>query len=364
MPKVSVIIPVYNVEAYLDECMESIVNQTFRDIEIILVDDGSTDGSLELCRSYAQKDDRVRVFHQKNAGASSVRNVGIQNSRADWVMFVDGDDWMELDAIQTLYQKAMQGDYEMVVASIVCNFVGCEMQYSRGDSSEYTYCADSCRKYLLGAVLTTPKDVPDLFPKEFHSLAFLPGPCSKLYKRQFLEEHSIRFLVGVKKSEDRLFNLNVLARAKNVCFIDRWLYHYRQRQGSTCHSVSAGRYKLYLGFMEASKKFLTEMQLFREVEPYYYLNINYLMCDLTSLYSAGWNSCSSLKQFTFELRDFAENPLCQSALSCQELNGWGSKLNRIRRWFLRKKLYIPLMLLCRVYLLIFRRKSSEQLYEL
>lgn len=101
MPKVSVIVPVYNVEPYLRQCLDSIVSQTLKDIEIILIDDGSTDGSGEICDEYKREDHRIRVIHKVNEGLSAARNDGIDASTAPYIMFVDGDDWVEPEFCET-----------------------------------------------------------------------------------------------------------------------------------------------------------------------------------------------------------------------------------------------------------------------
>ena len=114
-PTVSVVVPVYNVEAYLDRCVESLVAQTLRDIEIILVDDGSTDNSPTLCDAWADKDARIRVVHKENGGLSDARNAGVEAAQADWIGFVDSDDWVELDMYETLYRHIVEDGSDIAV---------------------------------------------------------------------------------------------------------------------------------------------------------------------------------------------------------------------------------------------------------
>ena len=102
--KVSIIVPVYNAEDYIKKCISSICTQSVSELQIILVDDGSTDNSLEICRQLQKNDNRIEVFHQENQGASAARNKGMQLANAEWVMFVDSDDWLEENAVQTLYE--------------------------------------------------------------------------------------------------------------------------------------------------------------------------------------------------------------------------------------------------------------------
>lgn len=118
MPEISVIVPVYKVEKYLDRCIESIVNQTYPDFELILVDDGSPDGSPILCDKWAEKDSRVHVIHKKNGGASSARNAGLEIAKGNWIAFADSDDWLDRTALKTLYDLANQYNVPMAIGGM------------------------------------------------------------------------------------------------------------------------------------------------------------------------------------------------------------------------------------------------------
>ena len=118
MPEISVIVPVYKVEKYLDRCIESIVNQTYPDFELILVDDGSPDGSPILCDKWEEKDSRVHVIHKKNGGASSARNAGLKIAKGNWIAFADSDDWLDRTALKTLYDLANQYNVPMAIGGM------------------------------------------------------------------------------------------------------------------------------------------------------------------------------------------------------------------------------------------------------
>lgn len=118
MPEISVIVPVYNAEKYLDRCMNSIVNQTYRDFELILVDDGSPDSCPKMCDEWTQKDARIRVVHKKNGGASSARNVGLNVAKGNWIAFADSDDWLEITALETLYNMANKYNVPMAIGGM------------------------------------------------------------------------------------------------------------------------------------------------------------------------------------------------------------------------------------------------------
>ena len=110
---ISVIVPVYNVEKYLNKCLDSIISQTYTNLEIILIDDGSTDNCGKICDEYASKDKRIKVIHKENAGVSSARNYGIQCATGDWIMFVDSDDWIEFDAINSIRRECRMCNLQM-----------------------------------------------------------------------------------------------------------------------------------------------------------------------------------------------------------------------------------------------------------
>ena len=117
VPKFSIVVPIYNVEKYLPRCIDSLVNQTLQDIEIILVDDGSPDGSPAICDAYAEKDPRIKVIHKLNGGVSAARNDGLRISKGEWVIFCDSDDWMELDACENLYMCGNEKKVDVVIES-------------------------------------------------------------------------------------------------------------------------------------------------------------------------------------------------------------------------------------------------------
>lgn len=241
-PLVSVIVAIYNVEKFLGYCVESILGQSFKDIEIILVDDGSTDNSTAICDEYANKDSRVRVLHQQNQGVSVARNKGIEMSGADYVMFVDGDDWLEKDAVEFLYKKAVAADGIDVV-------IGNYFEYKSGkeenvgehfqDGWEETYDSQSCRKEILFSVLGG-NSVSELRASRF----LLPAPWAKLYSREMIERNAISFPVGVRLGEDRVFNLHVVQHARKIVAVNTPIYHYRKWDGSTCSKARLGEFDL------------------------------------------------------------------------------------------------------------------------
>ena len=124
---ISVIVPVYNSEKYVNRCIDSILNQTYENLEVILIDDGSSDGSLKICESWAEKDNRIKILKQKNSGVSSARNLGIENASGDYVAFVDNDDWLRPEMYETMLSLAEKEKSDVTV----CKFINVDEKYNR-----------------------------------------------------------------------------------------------------------------------------------------------------------------------------------------------------------------------------------------
>lgn len=209
---VSVIIPVYNSEKYLDQCLHSVVKQTYKNIEIIIVNDGSTDNSEDICLAYAVKDTRIHYITQKNDGVSCARNTGLEKSHGQFVLFVDADDYIARDMIETLIN--MSSDRSMSV----CNYAAfikdgsITQKFAQYDQSVY----DSRKDYL----------------SHIHQSW---GPVARLYARNIIG--NIRFNTKYKMAEDLLFNIEIICNnpSFSIYASDKTLYYYRQDKESLSH---------------------------------------------------------------------------------------------------------------------------------
>lgn len=216
---ISVIIPIYKVEQYFDECVESIIKQTFKNLEIILVDDGSPDGCPRMCDEWARKDERIRVVHKKNGGLSSARNAGMDVATGEYVSFVDSDDFITQDALQNLYER-MQGDESVGIVS------GMIYRYQDGNTSNFKQAWTLTEEKIIPA-----KD----FLLETMSQETSYTVWNKLYKREILDE--VRFREG-RNNEDTLFmyDLGKQMRLLNASMVEipKYVYYYRYREDSIC----------------------------------------------------------------------------------------------------------------------------------
>ena len=208
---VSIIVPVYNVETYLDECIQSIVSQTYKHWECILIDDGSTDQSGTICNTWAEKDARIKVIHQSNQGVSVARNTGFTHAIGEFITFIDSDDWIEKDYLTALTEHIVQNSSDLYVSGIIQDFK---------DGSNLTYTPINQISFCLNS--ENVHHFIDLNRKHL-----LYGPTANLYRKSIIQEHNIRFRTDLSYGEDLLFNYEYLEHVKNITCIDKAYYHYR-----------------------------------------------------------------------------------------------------------------------------------------
>lgn len=209
---VSVIIPIYNVERYLKKCLDSVENQTYHELEIILIDDGSTDNSPIICDKYAEKDPRITVLHKKNEGLSSARNAGLDIATGDYISFIDSDDWVSPHYIETLFSLAQHNKAD--IAIIENKLVYSDSCDNSDDKPPFTKC------------YTNLEALEDLFSKNLVSLTVSWG---KLYSRNLFSH--IRFPIG-KIHEDEFTTFELFYNSKKLVYTNQCLYFYRQRTDS------------------------------------------------------------------------------------------------------------------------------------
>lgn len=202
---ISVIVPVYNIELYLDRCISSILNQKYNNIELLLIDDGSTDSSLDICKKWEQRDDRVRVFHQENSGVSVARNVGIENSHGQYISFIDGDDVVDAN----IYSKFE----EFYKAGVDLIRFRCKTFYGKfGVKSQ---------NYVEG--LLNFENLYDKYEIFFKGNTF-GSVCFTLFKKEIIS--NIRFDAKYRYGEDYLFYFYILEKVKTAYISDEVLYFY------------------------------------------------------------------------------------------------------------------------------------------
>lgn len=235
--KVSFILPIYNVEKYLSECVESILVQTYSDFEILLVDDGSPDNCPALCDEWARKDDRIKALHKPNGGLSDARNYGLEHAQGDYVVFVDSDDfWVNKDCLENLMN--------VVDVHPECDFIGFNCSY-------YYYDTKTFKKWVAyDESLSKPTDKDTVLCSLVASGTFPMSACLKIIKRKSLSEINLHFIKGLL-SEDIPWFIDLLEGAKKCMFINDYIYAYRQGVvGSISNSFSVRNFNSILRIID------------------------------------------------------------------------------------------------------------------
>lgn len=210
-PLVSIIVPVYNAGHYLVNCIESIQNQRYQNLEIFLVDDDSTDVSLPICDMFARTDSRIIVIRKENSGVSATRNVAIDRARGEFLQFVDSDDWLDVNATRLMVERALETDSDLVISHY------CRVKEDRTTvhgflSQAHTLDQTELARHLL--------DEPASF---YYGVMW-----NKLYRRRIIEEQHIRCNEQLQWSEDFLFNLEYIRYAESFCALETPIYYYRK----------------------------------------------------------------------------------------------------------------------------------------
>ena len=244
MPKVSIIVPMYNAEKYLRECVESILRQTLSDIELILVDDGSTDSSPELCDQYAAQDCRVKVIHKVNGRAASARNAGLRIASGEYVAFVDADDWISPD----MYDKMLQTGADVTLCDYV-RFQGkTEFPFTQPNVDAGFYSKAQIREKIYPYLVMDGIEYPITISN-----------CVMLIRREIIVKNHLSYREDIHISEDAPFGSEVLYCAESFAYLKgEQLYHYRMTEGSASRTYQPWWWESSLKINEETEKFFSQ----------------------------------------------------------------------------------------------------------
>lgn len=234
--KVSVIIPVYNSEKYLAETIESLLNQTLKECEFIFINDGSKDNSLNILEKYKEKDSRIIVISQENKGVSEARNRGLEIAKGEYIGFVDGDDYIQNDMYERLYDLAVKKNCDIIIS----NFSNGSFPFKVNEELNKTYIKENIYPYFLRS-------------DGFNSV------CNKIFKRSIINQNKIIFPSGVALGEDGVFNMKIFTYCKNAYYTSYNGYFYREREGSATRSIKGK--DLFKRSLEVYKEPLKEFKL-------------------------------------------------------------------------------------------------------
>lgn len=316
------------------QCVDSIRNQTIREIEIILIDDGSPDGSPQMCDQFAAEDERIQVLHQDNQGVSVARNRGMQLAKADWLMFVDPDDWLEKDAVEVLFEKAVKTDCDIICAAYYENFPQKQtlVQIDRSDEGEYL--VDQNRELLFGYAVFYKKLVP------------LGFPWGKIYRRAIFNDNTVCFPCGLKRSQDIIFNLYALNAAKAVFLLGTPIYHYRRRADSISHVSITDWKEVYSRYISEVYSFVEKNQLWNDLRPVYNYTVVGAIVGLSKQYSKHFRSIGSFCMAASRLKLFCqEDNYAKKVIADTQEQSIPYPKQRVVLWLLKRRMYKTIILL-------------------
>lgn len=289
---VSIIVPIYNVEMYLKRCLDSLVNQTFKEIEIIALNNGSTDNSLNILMEYANRDERVVVINGENLGVSEARNIGIHTARGKYITFVDSDDWIDLNMIKTLYDAINDNSYDLAMCTYIREFGDHSKEKVFNLPEKNIYTNNEVKEELLRKLIgPIGKELAN--PEYLDALGTV---WAKMYRASILRNKNLRFvdLNEIGSGEDTLFNIYVFNKVKSVILLNKPMYHYWRGNSNSITS------KYIPDFIEKRRNYFNYMKNFiadNNLGSKYEVALNNRIC--TSVLGMGLLECSKSNNISF-----------------------------------------------------------------
>lgn len=326
--KVSFIIPIYKVEKYLSVCVNSILNQTYRNMEVILVDDGSPDSCPQICDRYAQKDERVKVVHKANGGLSDARNAGVKVATGDYIIFVDSDDfWMNNECLQQLM--------DIVAKHPECDFVGFNCSYYYQDAKKY-------KKWVpYDGSLSVPTDNNKVMTSLVKSGTMPMSACLKIISRKSLLKMELSFIKGIL-AEDIPWFINLLEGSQKCMFVNLYIYAYRQNvSGSITSSGGERSFNSLFGILKSEIDLIEKRRFNDCAKNSLYSFLAYEFCILLSMLhglSASHLKRQELYKYKWLLK-FTDNPKVKmTSKVCSLLGIRGAEISlRLYNWIRKQR---------------------------
>jgi len=333
-PMVSIIVPVYKVpEQYLRKCIESIVAQTLEQIEILLVDDGSPDDCGAICDSYAEKDSRIRVLHKKNGGLSSARNYGCKAATGKWIMFVDGDDWIEPDMCEVMFREGEHNQVQLVMCGIMKDYGKSTEEYHFYLEDGKTYKGKEC-KWLQQQLLVYNGNI---------AVAY-----SKLIDRELLIGNGIFHDEVLRQGAEGLeFNLRLFEILESALFINKPFYHYIYNENSISASHNEANHEYVINCFEKIKKFINSSNNKDMLKSWF---DNRLLYVIVTTAISGYFNPTNTESYADKKRKYAtylKKPIVEEALKTKNYCGIG-KQRKVILFFIKHKMFLMLDIMGRM----------------
>ncbi|MDU1846689.1 MAG: glycosyltransferase [Niallia nealsonii] len=302
MIELSIIIPIYNADKYLDKCISSVLCQTYKNFELILIDDGSSDTSLSICQKYQLLDKRVRLYHQENNGPSSARNVGIDYAKGEYIAFIDADDYITEDMYTDLMSIIKKENCDLVISPLIHQFIGRKNKES---------CPTNLGYY--GMINNSYVDANKIYP--LFENGIVNGPCGKIYKASFIKEHKLRMPDEIHYGEDLIFNIEYLHYCNAIYLTDKAFYYYvKKKSGSLTTSYTE---RLFYFIDTAHDKtieyFSSKLNVDSELERnIHFFTIHNVISSFTNLFD---KDCTKSKKEKKEfIRDIVNNQMVKNKI--------------------------------------------------
>lgn len=332
--KVSIIIPIYNAEKYIENCLESIINQSLREIEIIIINDGSTDKSKSIVEEYLEKDSRIKLINQKNLGASAARNIGIKESIGEYIGFVDIDDYIETDMYYKMYKTAISAKCDIVICGFVEERKENNTNYNNGLFNNQYLENDNIKKEYLNNIVNDK------------ALGYLPI-WNKIFKRELIIKNNIKIKEDLVFGEDRVFCRESILLSNKIGSVNEILYHYRK---INCNGVTLGFSKEKIDYyledrnemLEFIKKNIKDISKINSYLCIHYQKIFYKLIDF----------CLIIVKLKLPIKEkyyLVKNIINKKEMvQVIEMNIYISKLSKVLLYFINKKNYRMVYLLIKI----------------
>lgn len=342
---ISVIIPVYNTAHYLKRCVDSVLRSSYGEFEVILVDDGSEDGSAFICRKYCKKDCRVRYYRQEHQGVSAARNRGMRESRGEWLVFVDSDDFISSDFLEITARKEYQ-EQELLIFDYARLKKGKKAagKKLRGSKTAEGKCGHICYN---------KKDMPhfaecllNLSQLEKGGNVSLASPCGKAYRKSVIERHLLYFAEDIARGEDRLFNIEYFLHVGSCTYIRMPVYYVEARMDSAMRRFSPDFLENDVRYQKKLRLLLKKCNFFHEAENAYYNSVLSNMSDVLVRGIFNPENPGSYKENVCQCCRMRDNPVYRQAVKHNK--NTGNLPRRLLIFFYDRKCYRITELICRV----------------
>ena len=349
MIKISIIIPVYNVNGYLERCLDSILNQNFQDFEILLVNDGSSDGTQAICDEYAQRDNRIQVFHQKHLGVSAARNLAIPYACGKYTLFFDGDDFVEPGALQLLWDVATHSDPDGILYGYYFVPMEGKKKPHMPSFEKECYAGNEIIEQVIPKFIgVSNQDIEKWLRGDSHALKKENTALWRsMIRTSLIQENGILFSSRLRVGEDTCFTTEYLSLCKKVQIVKQMIYNLVERPTSTIYTYEQNALAVVQGKMNLlmERRELTERikkRTGKDIETYWYGTVLMSIIQLAFLLSRHGNSISLRKGY-HSLKKYAEQQETQKAIH-KKLDYRGGGVRKIPFFMIRHGMLIPLFL--------------------